>query len=320
MAMNRVQFQLGLSMSEFLAQYGTEAQCRRALEQARWPQGFRCPKCKAARCRRFERGAQLYLECASCGHQVSLIAGTLFASTKLPLRTWFLAFHLLVLAKTNLSGMELMRQLGVAYSTAWRLKQKVMEAMTQAEAGRKLGVCVQIDDAYLGGEHNGGKRGRGAEGKQAILAAVETDLGDEHPRHLVIEPVRSFDKPSMSDWATRRLQPDCEVRCDGLGGFNAFADLGHPVTTMAASHRRHKQDARGAKWVSVVLSNVKRGISGVYHALKVQKYARRYLGEACWRFNRRFDLKAMLPDLLRTVATLKPHPEHALRTTHNFAY
>lgn len=65
----------------------------------------------------------------------------------------------------------------------WRLKQKVMEAMTQAESGRKLGVCVQIDDAYLGGERNGGKRGRGAEGKQAILAAVETNLDDEHPQH-----------------------------------------------------------------------------------------------------------------------------------------
>lgn len=320
MAMNRVQFQLGLSMAEFLERYGTEAQCRQALEAARWPEGFRCPCCAGDRCRRFERGAQLYLECTACGHQASLIAGTLFASTKLSLRTWFLAFHLLVLAKTNLSAMELMRQLGVAYSTAWRLKQKVMEAMTQAESERKLDICVQIDDAYLGGEHNGGKRGRGAEGKQAIVAAVETGMDDQRPRRMVIEPVQGFDKVSIAGWATRRLEPGCEVRCDGLGGFNAFADLGHPVTTMAATHRRRKQDAQGAKWVSVVLGNVKRGISGVYHALKVQKYARRYLGEACWRFNRRFNLKSMLPDLLRTVAKLKPHPEHALRKTHNFAY
>ena len=45
MAKNRIQFQPGMSMPEFIAQYGTEAQCEAALAQARWPHGFRCPRC-----------------------------------------------------------------------------------------------------------------------------------------------------------------------------------------------------------------------------------------------------------------------------------
>ncbi len=45
MAMNRVQFQPGLSMPEFLRQSGTEEQCESALERSRWPQGFCCPHC-----------------------------------------------------------------------------------------------------------------------------------------------------------------------------------------------------------------------------------------------------------------------------------
>ena len=45
MAMNRIQFQPGLSMPEFLKGYGTEAQCEQALEAVRWPSGFRCPRC-----------------------------------------------------------------------------------------------------------------------------------------------------------------------------------------------------------------------------------------------------------------------------------
>jgi hypothetical protein len=45
MRMNRVQFQSGLSMPEFLERYGTEAKCRAALEAARWPAGFVCPSC-----------------------------------------------------------------------------------------------------------------------------------------------------------------------------------------------------------------------------------------------------------------------------------
>lgn len=48
MPMNRVQFQKGLSLAEFLAQYGSEARCEAALEALRWPDGFRCPACGCA--------------------------------------------------------------------------------------------------------------------------------------------------------------------------------------------------------------------------------------------------------------------------------
>jgi hypothetical protein len=48
MAMNRIQFQKGLSLPAFLEQFGTEAQCEVALEKARWPDGFRCPRCGQA--------------------------------------------------------------------------------------------------------------------------------------------------------------------------------------------------------------------------------------------------------------------------------
>jgi hypothetical protein len=48
MAMNPIQFQPGMSLSELFEQYGTEAQCEQALEQARWPTGFQCPHCGAS--------------------------------------------------------------------------------------------------------------------------------------------------------------------------------------------------------------------------------------------------------------------------------
>ena len=48
MAMNQVQFQPGMSLTEFLRHYGTEAQCERAVAAQRWPDGFRCPRCGAA--------------------------------------------------------------------------------------------------------------------------------------------------------------------------------------------------------------------------------------------------------------------------------
>jgi Transposase zinc-ribbon domain len=45
MAKNKIQFQQGLSLLEFLTQYGSEKQCRQSLFQWRWPHGFICPEC-----------------------------------------------------------------------------------------------------------------------------------------------------------------------------------------------------------------------------------------------------------------------------------
>jgi transposase-like protein len=320
MAMNRVQFQKGLSMTEFNALYGNEDACRAAVERARWPHGFWCPRCQHRGCRRFERGGQLYLECTACGRQTSLISGTLFQASKLPLRLWFLAMHLLSAAKTNLSALELMRHLGVCYRTAWRMKQKIMQAMTAREEGRQLAGFVQIDDAYLGGEINGAKAGRGSPNKQAFLIAVETDETMEGVLYAVAEPVPTFDKAVVAEWAKRRLAPECEVYTDGLGAFNALEELGHAHTTVVAAGRREKTQTKSARWVNVVLANIKRSLSGVYHSIQQKKYARRYLAEATWRFNRRFDLTALVPRLTVAMVTCGPHPERVLRQATNYAH
>ena len=319
MAMNQVQFQQGLSMPEFLAQYGTETKCRRAVFRTRWPKGFRCPTCAGQTHSRFRRDEQIYYQCSACRHQTTLLSGTLFEATKLPLQTWFLGIYLLTSTKTNMAALELKRHLGVHYRTAWRLKHKVMKAMTDREESRKLDGFVQIDDAYLGGERNGGKRGRGSENKQAFVIAVETDPDLEHPRYAVIEPVRSFDKHSITEWSQRRLAPNAEVYSDGLSAFACFADIGHAHTVLVtAEGGRAATQVRGARWVNVVLSNVKRSLDGTYHALKQRKYARRYLGEAAYRFNRRFQLCQLLPRLLVAMIVCGPCAEPALRQASNF--
>ncbi|MHB8447327.1 MAG: IS1595 family transposase [Rudaea sp.] len=318
MSINLVQFQPGLSMVEFLAQYGTEAKCYRALYRARWPQGFRCPACGDRRRSRFARGRQVYYQCRACRHQTTLAAGTVFAATKLPLRTWMLAMYLLTSTKTNMAALELMRHLGVNYKAAWRIKHKIMQAMQTREQARQLSGFVQIDDAYLGGERNGGKPGRGSENKQPFLIAVETDDTLEHPGHAVIEPVRTFDNTAMTQWCARRLAPDAEVFTDGLWAFRRFADAGHAHTVLETTGGRAACEVRGARWVNVLLANVKRAIGGCYHAIRQGKYARRYLAEAAYRFNRRFRLRELLPRLARAMMLCAPCPEPILRLATNF--
>jgi transposase-like protein len=316
MAMNRVQFQAGLSLPGFLARYGSEVQCEQALEAARWPDGFTCPRCAAKRCSKFYRHEQAYWQCSQCRHQSSLRSGTVFEHSRLPLRTWLLAMYLLGQSKTNLSALELMRHLGVSYPAAWRMKHKLMQAMDEREAGRKLGGVVQLDDAYLGGERNGGKAGRGSENKRPFVIAVETTQ-DGRPRQAVIDPVPGFTKAALADWIERRLRPGADVYSDGLGAFRVL-EAEHAHTVIEGSGRSRCEQAN-ARWVNVVLSNLKRSLDGAYHAFKFTKYAHRYLAETQWRFNRRFDLAALVPRLLVDAARIKPWPESRLRAVPVFS-
>lgn len=106
MAMNAVQLQKGLSMVEFHERYGSEAQCKQAVMESRWPRGFMCPACEATGSRLFRRGGLRYWECLACSHQCNLISSTVFEATKLKLTRWFLAMHLLTQAKNGVSALD----------------------------------------------------------------------------------------------------------------------------------------------------------------------------------------------------------------------
>lgn len=311
MAMNRVQFQAGLSMSAFYDRYGTERQCEAALIAARWPQGFVCPHCAGtSHCVLRVRHRQTF-QCLACRQQTSLIAGTLFHSTKLALRTWFLALYLLGQAKTNLSALSLRRSLGVSYPTAWLIKHKVMQSMAEREALYTLDGRVEVDDAYLGGERAGGKAGRGSENKVPFVAAVATtDRGA--PRRVKLSPVSGFTSQAVADWAKCSLAPGAKVISDGLACFAA-------VTAAHCTHEPHVVGPRKPKdlpqfnAVNTTLGNLKTAIAGTYHAFAFAKYAHRYLAEFAYRFNRRFDLAGLTQRLIVATATTRPRPEHRLR-------
>ena len=57
----------------------------------------------------------MYFQCSSYRYQCSLVAGTIFESSKLALPTWFVAMHLITPAKNSVSSLELKRHLGVSY-------------------------------------------------------------------------------------------------------------------------------------------------------------------------------------------------------------
>lgn len=311
MAQNRIQFQQGLSLPAFMARYGTEAQCEAALEQARWPDGFRCPRCgESAHCV-LHSSRRKRFQCNACRHQTSLTAGTVMQGTKLPLTTWFLAIHLISQAKTGLSGLALKRHLGVSYPTAWALQHKLMTAMAKREGRYMLDGIVQVDDAYLGGERTGGKSGRGSENKVAFVAAVSLDDAG-HPRRVKLTPVATFSSEVMGRWARTWLAPGSTVQSDGLGCFRAVtqADCRHEPTVVGG---RKPRELPEFQWINTVLGNLKTSLSGSYHAFAFVKYAARYLAAFAYRFNRRFDLATLPTRLLVAAVRCRPAPVRSLR-------
>ena len=206
-------------MAEFMQQYGTDAQVRSGADRV----ALAC-KASPARCAAARRAARsgatggCTWQCASCRHQCSVISGTIFESTKLPLTRWFLAMHLLTQAKNNVSALELKRHLGVSYPTAWLVKHKLMEVMRLREDSRQLTGRVEIDDAYLGGEHSGGKTGRGSQNKVPFIALF-------HLRPVLLIGRSDVQGQQMSQGIDRRMH------------LGPFASLGAVVSRTVTRFR-----------------------------------------------------------------------------------
>src|SRR3954447_6833148 len=236
----------GLSEVEFRERFGTEEACRTALFAMRWREGLTCPACGG-------RGF-----CALTTRKV-------FQDTKLPLVTWFIAIYQLTQSKGGISSIELARRLGVRQPTAWLVKHKLMRAMAAREAGKpKLAGRVEVDDAYLGGERPGGKRGRGAAGKTPIVAAVET-TAERRPKRLRLTVVKGFRKKEVERLAERDFAAGSNVVTDGLSCWTAVEQAGCTHFPMTAGSGPQAARWVPFTWVNTALGNIKTALAGTYH-------------------------------------------------------
>lgn len=222
MSRNKVQFQKGMSLTDFMSLYGSENQCQSAVFSQRWPKGFICPACGCSHyC---EIKSRHVYQCNSCHHQTTLYAGTIFEQTKLPLQKWFLASYLITQNNDGFSALNLSRQIGVSYNTAYSVKQKLMQVMLERERQQPLSGRIEIDDAYWGGEHTG-KRGRGSENKTPFLAAVET-TEDGKPVRMKMHKVKGFQKKLVKQWSEQQIKSGSHAVTDGLKAFNGLDAAG----------------------------------------------------------------------------------------------
>ena len=99
---------------------------------------------------------------------------------------------------------------------------------------------------------------------------------------------------------------------DGLACFAAVAEAGcrHEVIKTGSGAAAARTPA--FKWVNTALGNIKAAVTGTYRSIS-QKHVPRYLAEFEYRFNRRYDLAAMMPRLGWAALRTPPMPYRLLK-------
>ena len=151
-----------INLAQLTEMFGTDAKCRKALEQLRWQNGPECPRCNSEATPVANRDT---FDCDECHYQFSVTAGTIFHDSHLSLWKWFMATALLCEAKKGISACQIQRTVGMSYKTAWYLCHRIRKAM-QETTPEPLGGTVEIDETYVGGKK---RRWRPKSVKQVVI-------------------------------------------------------------------------------------------------------------------------------------------------------
>ncbi|MGE0705486.1 MAG: IS1595 family transposase [Vicinamibacterales bacterium] len=164
-----------------MQRFSTEAEARAYFEGIRWPGGPVCAHCGNADSDRIyaiaanpkKRIRAGIYKCAECRDQFTVTVGTVMEDSKVPLQKWLIAFYIMSASKTQVSALQLQRQLGLgSYRTAWFLCHRIRYALADVAPVDKLDGTVEADETYIGGKATGHGRGY-VKNKIPVVSLVE---------------------------------------------------------------------------------------------------------------------------------------------------
>jgi hypothetical protein len=206
------------TLLEFGEVFPDEAACWQALRKARWPFGFRCPRCD------HQRSSQLVKrrleQCCRCRYQASVTAGTVLHRTQIPLRVWFLGIFFLARHKRGISALQFQKDAGLgSYQTAWSLLHKLRAAMGREDLRALFGL-VEVDETYVGATRERGLRGGREVGHKTIVVGAVEQRDDRAGalRLQVLEGI-TFEH-DLGPFVHQTIDPQrATVRTDGLASY-----------------------------------------------------------------------------------------------------
>ena len=208
--------------------------------------------------------------------------GTVLHRTRVPLTVWFWAAYLVTTHTPGLSAVQLQRQLGVSYETAWALLHKLRRAMVNPER-EPLKDRVEVDETYLGGPEAGLKGGRQLLDKALVVGAVE--VRGKAAGRVRLQVVPDASARSLTGFVRRTVTPGSVILTDRWQAYAPLPDLGyhHRPRTQGPPERAGQL----LPHIHRVFGNLKTWLGGTHHG-----------DEFAFRFTRRRTPMAAFQTLL----------------------
>ena len=276
-----------------IEKFGTDDECRKYLEELRWPDGVKCPRCASEKVSRIKARDQF--DCGHCGYQFSVTVGTIFADSHLPLHKWFLAVYVIGESKKGISANQLKRMLHVNYRTAWYLTHRIRAAMASTMFEQLRGI-IEADETFIGGHKlQWNSRKPSEAGKAMVLGAVERG----GRARLRVSNHRT--KANIEAFLGETVADDAEAIM--TDAFPAYQDLGDEDTRHGVVNHSIGQWVQAdvhTNTMESVWSLFKRSIVGSYHHLSV-KHLQAYLDEFVFRYGNRENAYLFRDTVLRLI-------------------
>lgn len=263
-----------------------ESFCKKHLEQVRWNGHVSCIHCGNAKVYRTNRGF-VCSDRKGCRKKFSVISGTIFENTKLPLSTWYMAIYLVQTSKKGISSLQMATQLGISQKTSWFLLHRIRFMMKSNFIGKYMGD-VQVDETYVGGAlKNKHKSKKTKEDIKKQIPVVGILQSDGTVRTFVVK------KP---DATTLHKVIEDNVEKNGstvtTDAFMPYVNLRKKYTHVRVNHKKGEYvvqiDSKRyhTNGIENFWSIFKRGIFGIYHGVS-PKHLHRYCSEFEHRNNNR---------------------------------
>ncbi len=260
------------------------------IEAALWPAGPTCPHCGAPDRIYALKGKSTRPGVRKCGHcrkPFTVMVGTIFERSHVPLSKWLQAICLMTSSKKGISSHQLHRILGVKYDTAWFMSHRIREAMRDGSLGPLGGGnAVEADETFIGRKEGVPVPKGGYSHKHAVMALVERG-GKVRSVHL-----DTLTKDEIGRVVRENVAREAWLFTDDAKHYREVGKefAGHSRVRHALGEYVDPDDFTiNTNTVEGVFSIFKRGMKGIYQHCS-EKHLHRYLAEFDFRYNNRVRL------------------------------
>lgn len=283
-----------LTLMKIMHRFSTEEAARDYFEKQRWPNGPVCPHCGNADKARVYKvttntskkiRAGLY-KCAECNDQFTVTVGTVMEDSHIPLNKWLIAFYIMCASKTQVSALQLQRQLELgSYRSAWFLCHRIRFALTDVLPKSDLSGTIEADETYIGGKRRGVGGGYVAN-KTPVVSIVERG------GRVRSQVVKNVNETSIAKILKANVTLDANLNTDQsrlykkVGKVFASHDVVNHSKEEYARHDLETGRLATTNTVEGFFGNSKRAIDGTHHHIS-RKHTGLYFAELDYKYNTR---------------------------------